>query len=102
MLNLFTRNTGMVCAVLMFGVGVSSNLRAGTNTVIYKNNVNDLGSYFLPGTQEVGDAILLSSTNFERYLTEFRFEVYGTNTTGLSTYRDVTNVQAVVRFYLND
>ena len=46
--------------------------------VIFDNSANDLVTRFEPGTNEVGDEIILAGT--ERYLTNFSFEFWGTNT----------------------
>src|SRR5882762_5761803 len=87
-------------ALLLVTVGsivCSSSLRA---TTIYDNSVNDLFTRFNPGTTEVGDEIILGST--ERYLTDFSFEYYGTNTASPGNISFAGPVQARVRFYLND
>jgi hypothetical protein len=65
---------------------------------IYSNSINDLRIRFDPGTREVGDQIVLGST--ERYLTYFDFEYWGSNSLSLTTFAG--DVQARVRFYLND
>jgi hypothetical protein len=79
--------------VLFFGsVGA---LNAAT---IYNNATNDLLVRFDPGTREVGDEIILSGV--ERYLTNFSFEFWGTNTANPSAFS--SPVTATVRFYLND
>src|ERR1051325_1163104 len=97
MLNLFKRGSGVYLGVLC-GVALSSHLRGDT---IYDNSANATGGVLiLTNSTEVGDEIVLSSTNFSRYLLEFRFEVYGTNTTGAQAFGG--SVQADVRFYLNN
>src|SRR5882724_9081212 len=87
-------------ALLLVAVGsifCSPTLRA---TIIYDNTVNDLFTRFNPGATEVGDEILLGST--ERYLTNFSFEYYGTNTASPGNVAFAGPVQARVLFYLND
>jgi hypothetical protein len=76
-------------------VTISLPLRAVTP--IFDNSVNDKLYRFNPGTLEVGDEILLAST--ERYLKYFDFEFWGTNT--LNDYSFAGAVQARVRFYEN-
>jgi hypothetical protein len=70
---------------------------AGT---IYDNSTSDLNARFTPGTFEVGDEIILSSADASRFLTTFSFEYYGTNTANPVAFSG--NVQARLRFYLND
>src|SRR5438445_11555785 len=65
---------------------------------IYNNSTNDLLTRFNPGTLEVGDEIILASS--ARYLTNFSFEFWGTNTANPSAFSG--SVTATVRFYLND
>jgi hypothetical protein len=62
--------------------------------LIYDNSRNDLSTRFSPGTNEVGDEIVMTTTNTSRYVTNFSFEYYGTNFSG--------NEQARLRFYRND
>ena len=65
---------------------------------IYKNSTTDLNTRFNPGTLEVGNQVVLAGTN--RFLTTFSFEWWGTNTASASTFAG--NIQADVRFYLNN
>jgi len=67
-------------------------------TAIFDNSVNDLTTRFDPGTNQVGDEILLAGT--ARYLTFFDFEYWGVNTANPSAFAG--NVQADVRFYVNN
>ena len=67
-------------------------------TAIFDNSANDLLVRFDPGTYEVGDEIMLAST--ERYLTDFDFEFWGTNTASPTSFAGA--VQARVRFYENN
>jgi hypothetical protein len=68
--------------------------------IIYSNSFNDLSVRFDPGTTEVGDEILLAST--ERYLTTFDFEFWGTNSASPANLTFAGAVEARVRFYVND
>jgi hypothetical protein len=69
-------------------------------TTIFDNSQNDLLYRFNPGTVEVGDEIILAST--ERYLTQFSFEFWGTNTASPGNTTFAGAVEARVRFYKND
>lgn len=69
------------------------------STVVYDNSVNDLLTRFDPGTNEVGNEIILADA--ARYLTEFSFEFWSTNESGASTLAG-TNVTVRLRFYAND
>jgi hypothetical protein len=62
--------------------------------LVYDNSSNDLNTRFNAGTNEVGDEIVLTTTNSSRYVTNFIFEYYGVNFSG--------NEQARLRFYRND
>src|SRR5262245_50369605 len=66
--------------------------------LIYNNSTNDLVTRFNPGTLEVGDEIGLAGT--ERFLQEFRFEYWGTNTANPLAFSGA--IQAQVKIYLND
>ena len=68
--------------------------------VIYANTNNDLAVRFNPGTLEVGDEIILAGN--QRYLTNFAFEYWGTNTAGANNPLFSGVVTARVRFYKND
>lgn len=68
--------------------------------VIYDNSVNNLNQRFSPGYLEVGDEITLAGTM--RYLTNFSFEYWGTNTLSPGNLNFSGNVQVRVRFYLQD
>ena len=93
MWKLFSGNAYIIVIALF--LGPSAKFQAAT---IYDNSVNDLLTRFSPGTKEVGDEILLGST--ERFLTNFSFEFYGTNTANPVAFSGA--VKAEVRFYLND
>ena len=66
--------------------------------VIFDNSAHDLVTRFAPGTNEVGDEILLGSP--ERYLTNFSFEFWGTNSANPEAFAG--EVEARVRFYENN
>jgi len=70
----------------------------GFDNAIFDNSVNDLVYQFNPGTNEVGDEIILAGIS--RHLTQFDFEFWGTNTINAFTFSG--NVQTRIRFYLND
>src|SRR5258708_2625551 len=95
-MKLIRRNV-LLLLVTVGSILCSPTLRA---TPIYDNSVNDLSTRFNPGTTEVGDEILLGST--ERYLTNFSFEYYGTNTASPGNLAFAGPVQARIRFYQND
>jgi len=86
--------TGLVFVVLL--TGLSQTLLAD---YIYNNATNDLLTRF-PAANGVkyGDEIILAGT--DRFLTNFSFEFYGTNTAGGGTYSGSPEVK--VRFYYND
>ena len=68
-------------------------------TTIFDNSSNDLTNTFEPGTLEVGDEIILLNDP-ARYLTNFSFEYWGTNTANPFAFSGT--VQARVRFYQNN
>ena len=72
--------------------------RSAFADTIYSNATNDLNIRFNPGTAEIGDEIILAGTS--RYLTQFDFEYWGTNTANPFAFSGA--VQARVKFYLND
>jgi hypothetical protein len=65
---------------------------------IYDNSGNDLVTRLNPGLKEIGDEIIFAGT--ERYVTQFDFEYYGLNSANSLLFSG--NVEARVRFYLND
>jgi hypothetical protein len=79
---------GVLCAALLSGPASAA--------VVYDNSVNDLLTRLNPGTQEVGDEIILAGT--DRTATKFEFEYWGEPVVGGFTGR----VDARVRFYIND
>ncbi len=67
------------------------------DSLVFDNSVNDSMVRFNPGTNEVGDEIILDGA--ARYLTSFIFEYWGTN----SSQADFEGtIQARVRFYGHD
>jgi hypothetical protein len=72
---------------------------AATQT-IFNNSVNDLLYRFNPGTNQVGDQIVVGGSPAFRNLTMFSFEYWGTNTANPLVFSG--NVKARVRFYEND
>jgi hypothetical protein len=91
--NSFKLNALLLTVAL--SIGFTMPLRAAT---IFDNSTHDLLTRFNPGTNEVGDEIVLGST--ERYLTGFSFEFWGTNTASASSFAG--QIQARVRMYQND
>jgi hypothetical protein len=73
-------------------LGVTANA-----ATIYDNTQNDQSIRFFPGSLEVGNQITFAGT--ERLLTQFSFEYFGLSSTPGVFAGDV---QARVRFYLND
>lgn len=67
--------------------------------LVYDNAVNDLATRLDPGTNEVGNEIILAGP--ARYLQEFSFEIWSTNLTG-SPSLEGANVTVRLRFYAND
>ncbi|TAL04872.1 MAG: hypothetical protein EPO07_04650, partial [Verrucomicrobia bacterium] len=86
-----TRGVGVAVWVLLSITGARA-------TVIYNNSTNDLVTRFAWGGNELGDEIILAGT--DRYLTDFSFEFYGTNTASPISFAGTP--EACVKFYLND
>ena len=91
--------TIFLLAVGALWMGIGAPLRA---TIIFNNSANDETNRFDPGTTEVGDEIILQGP--ERYLTNFSFEFWGTNSISSSSNSTSFNgsVSARVRFYQNN
>src|ERR1035438_2771528 len=91
--------TIFLLAVGALWMGIGAPLRA---TIIFNNSVHDETNRFDPGTTEVGDEIILQGP--ERYLTNFSFEFWGTNSISSSSNSTSFNgsVSARVRFYQNN
>ncbi len=94
MKNALRSHVYLTISVLCFGL--TSPLVAQPSEVIYNNSTNDLTTRFNPGTDQVGNEIILSGT--DRYLTAFSFEYWGTSLT--SSFAGA--VQAQVEFYQNN
>jgi len=92
---LLNQNGYLIVGILW--MGLAAPLPAA---VIFNNSTNDLRTRFAPGTNEVGDEIILAGT--ERYLTNFSFEFWGTNTLDPSNTEFSGEVEARVRFYQNN
>ena len=69
-------------------------------TTVYDNSINDLFLRFNTGAAEAGDEIVLAGT--DRYLTNFSFEYWGTNSASPGNTAFSGSVQVRIRFYLND
>jgi hypothetical protein len=85
----------LAIGVLWFG---SAMALFSADNRIFDNSAaaSDLFTRFNPGTYQVGDQIILANTG---NLTYFSFEYWGVSTSGLTF---AGNVQADVRFYLNN
>jgi hypothetical protein len=84
--------------ILTFILGTfAATVRGDT---IFDNSANDIHVRFNPGTYEVGDEVILNGN--ARYLTNFSFEFWGTNTIADGNPLFSGNVQCSVRFYKND
>ena len=86
-----------ICLLIVLCILAFTNLYAAP-ALIYNNSTNDLGTRFNPGNLEVGDEIGLAGN--ERFLQEFRFEYWGTNTANPLAFSGT--IQAQVKIYLND
>jgi hypothetical protein len=78
-----------------------SGMVVSAQTVIFNNTTNDLVTRFNPGTTQVGNEILLAPGT-PRFLTDFSFEFWGTNTASPGNASFAGPVTAEVRFYLNN
>ena len=85
----------LTISVLCFGL--TSLLAAQASSTIFDNSHNDLQTRFDPGTDQVGDEVILAGT--DRYLTSFSFEYWGVS---LNPASFAGNVQARVEFYQNN
>jgi hypothetical protein len=82
---------------IIFSAAALICISAGADP-IFRNSTNDLVTRFEPGTLEVGDEVILAGP--ARYLTNFSFEFWGTNTANAASFAG--SVEAKVRFYQND
>ena len=64
----------------------------GASSIVYSNATSYTGTYLNPGTNQVGDEIMLGAG--DRFGESFRFEYYGLNLDGDET--------VTLRFYAND
>jgi hypothetical protein len=87
----------LTIAALWAGSGVV----VSAQTVIFNNSTNDLLARFNPGTTQVGNEVLLAPGT-PRFLTDFSFEFWGTNTASPGNVSFAGPVTAEVRFYLNN
>lgn len=87
----------LTLAALWAGSGVALSAQ----TVIYNNTTNDLMARFNPGTTQVGNEILLAPGT-PRFLTDFSFELWGTNTASPGNESFAGPVRAELRFYVNN
>ena len=76
---------------------------AAVPVTIFDNTINDLHARFDPGTLQVGDQIIMgTATPWARYITDFSFGYYGVSYNLINPLQFSGNVQADVRFYLNN
>jgi hypothetical protein len=87
----------LTIAALWAGSGVPLSAQ----TVIFNNTTNDLITRFNPGTTQVGNEILLAPGT-PRFLTDFSFEFWGTNTASPGNVSFAGPVTAELRFYVNN
>lgn len=78
--------------LLLIATALSLGVSALRSATVYNNGVSYSGTYLNPGTQEVGDEVILGGV--DRLLQHFIFEYYGTGFSGNEQYR--------IRFYNND
>lgn len=91
----FGRNVCLLAGAFALSVSLTT-----TADVLFDNTVNDANQRFNPGTSEVGDQIVLSSTQ-PGPLSSFSFEYFGTSTQSGQTLF-AGNVEGRVRFYSMD
>ncbi len=84
---------------LCVGLATVLSVSASADT-IYSNSTNDLAFRFAPGNIEVGDEVNFGGG--ARYLTNFSFQFFGTNTFSAGNNPFAGSPLARVRFYLND
>jgi hypothetical protein len=82
------RSNKSILAIAAISIGASA-LQA---QFVYNNGVSYSGAYLNPGSQEVGDEVILGGV--DRLLSHFTFEYYGLNFSG--------NEQYQIRFYYNN
>jgi hypothetical protein len=92
-------NGSFVLAIAALWAG--SGVPLSAQTVIFNNRANDLVTRFNPGSTQVGNEILLAPDT-PRFLTEFSFEFWGTNTASPGNESFAGPVTAELRFYVNN
>ena len=92
-------NVGFLMTIVALWAGSAVPLSA--QTVIFNNTANDLVTRFNPGTTEVGNEIMLAPGT-PRFLTDFSFELWGTNTASPGNESFAGPVRAELRFYVNN
>ena len=92
-------NGSFVLAIAALWAG--SGVPLSAQTVIFNNRANDLVTRFNPGSTQVGNEILLAPDT-PRFLTEFSFEFWGTNTASPGNVSFAGPVTAELRFYVNN
>lgn len=89
--------------IVVLWAGSAVPLWASTPVTIFDNTTHDLSLQFNPGTLQVGDQIIMGTANsWARYITDFSFEYYGVSFNLNNPSQFSGNVQADVKFYLND
>ena len=89
------RSKPILVAVATLFLAIPFN--SGAAEIVYDNSTTDLNFNLDPSTAEVGDEIFLDGTS--RWLSEFTFEYWG-EADNAEAFDG--NVQARIRFYLND
>ena len=92
-----SRSDGQLMKQLTIAVLCAGLARSVLADTVFDNSVNDIRTRFNPGTYEVGDQIVLAGR--ARYLTNFSFEYWGTNTVAAGNPLFSGLVQARVRFF---
>jgi hypothetical protein len=92
-------NVSVLMTIVALWAGSAEPLSA--QTVIFSNTNNDLLTRFNLGTTQVGNEILLAPGT-PRFLTDFSFEFWGTNTASPGNVSFAGPVTAEVRFYVNN
>ena len=87
--------------ITIVALWAGSTVPLSAQTVIFNNTTNDLLARFNPGTTQVGNEILLAPGT-PRFLTDFSFEFWGTNTASPGNVSFAGPVTAEVRFYVNN
>lgn len=89
--------------IVVLWAGSAVPLWAGAPVTIFDNSTHDLSARLDPGVLQVGDEIILDTANsWARYMTTFSFEYYGVGFNVGNPSQFSGNVQADVKFYLNN